>query len=85
MEHFWDAYLKAMVYKRIGFSEQRQQYCGGLTDEIREYVQAQRPKTIAALIHHMSVAAKIGWKNQGHSFKEGKPKTNHPNASKSSH
>ena len=36
-------------------------------------------------IYHTLVAAKIGWKNQGQPFKEGKPNTNHPNASKSSH
>ena len=63
VEHFWDVNLKAMVYKRINFDEQKQQYCAGLMDEIREYVQVQRPKTIAALIHHTRVAAKIGWKN----------------------
>ena len=42
VEHFWDANLKAMVYKRINFAEKRQQYCAGLTDEICAYVQAQR-------------------------------------------
>ncbi|MCO5548855.1 hypothetical protein L7F22_002317 [Adiantum nelumboides] len=36
VEHFWDANLKAMVYKRIDFVEQRQQYCAGLTDEIHD-------------------------------------------------
>ncbi|MCO5546841.1 hypothetical protein L7F22_000278 [Adiantum nelumboides] len=40
VERFWDANLKAMVYKRIDFAKQRQQYCARLTDEIREYVQA---------------------------------------------
>ena len=67
-----------MVYKRINFDEQKQKYCVGLTDEIREYVQAQIPKTIAALIHHTHVAAKIGWKNQGQPSKEGKPNANYP-------
>ncbi|MCO5546847.1 hypothetical protein L7F22_000284 [Adiantum nelumboides] len=80
VERFWDANLKAMVYKRIDFAEQRQQYCAKLIDEIREYVQAQRPKTIAALIHHTRVAAKIGWKNQGQPSKEGKPNASNPNA-----
>ena len=47
-------------------------------DKIREYVQAQRPKTIIALIHHTRVAAKIGWKNQGPPSKEGKPNANYP-------
>ena len=85
VECFWDVNLKAMVYKRITFAEQRQQYCAGLTSEIRAYVQAQKSKTIAALIHHTRVATIIGWKNPGQPFKEGKPNTNHPNASKSSH
>ena len=49
VERFWDANLKAMVYKRITFAKQRQQYCAGLTSEICAYVQAQKPKTIAAL------------------------------------
>ncbi|MCO5546846.1 hypothetical protein L7F22_000283 [Adiantum nelumboides] len=84
VERFWDANLKAMVYKRIDFAEQRQQYCARLTDEIREYVQAQRPKMIAALIHHTRVAAKIGWKNQGQSSKEGKPNASNPNVPTSS-
>ena len=75
---FWDANLKAMVYKRINFDEQNQQYCAGLTDEIREYVQAQRPKMIVALIYHTRVAAKVGWKNQGQPSKEGKPNANYP-------
>ena len=39
VERFWDANLKAMVYKRLDFAEQRQQYCAGLMDEIRGYVQ----------------------------------------------
>ena len=33
VEHFWDANLKAMVYKRINFDEQMQQYCARLTNE----------------------------------------------------
>ena len=65
MERFWDANLKAMVYKKIDFVEQKQQYCVGLFEEIHKYMQAQRPKTIAAMIHYTHVAAKIAWKNQG--------------------
>ena len=85
VERFWDANLKAMVYKRIRFAEQRQQYCAGLTSEICAYVQAQKSKTMAALIHHTCIAAQIGWRNSGQPFKEGKPNMTHPNASKSSH
>ena len=40
VERFWDAHLKAMVYKRINFDEQKQQYCARLMDDIHEYVQA---------------------------------------------
>ena len=65
VERFWDANLKAMVYKRIRFAEQRQQYCAKLTFEIRAYVQAQKPKTMAALIHHTCIATQIGWRNFG--------------------
>ena len=66
VEHFWDANLKAMVYRRINFDKQKQQYCVWHMDEIREYVQAQRPQMIAALTHHTCLAAKIWWNNQGH-------------------
>ena len=65
VDRFWDANLKAMVYQNIDFSEQKQQYCAGLPQEIRDYVQAQRPKTIAAMIHHTRVAVNIAWKNLG--------------------
>lgn len=39
----------------MGFSEQKQQFCAGLPDDTRAYVNAQSPKTISASI----VAAKI--------------------------
>ena len=84
VERFWDANLKAMVYKDIDFAEQKQQYCAGLSDEMREYVQAQHPKTIAAMIHHTRVAAKIAWKNQGQPPKENKPNVNTSNVPSSS-
>ena len=73
VERFWDANLKAMVYKKIDFAEQKQQYYAGLSEEIHEYMQAQRPKTIVVMIHHTRVATKITWKNQGQPQKENKP------------
>ncbi len=56
---FWDACLKASVYKSLGFKEKKQQFCAGLPDDIRTYVQAQQPKTLAAVIHHTRVGHKI--------------------------
>ena len=59
VEKFWDASLKATVYMKIDFLEQRQQFCAGLPEDMRTYVQALRPKTIAEVIHHTAVAYKI--------------------------
>ncbi|MCO5578287.1 hypothetical protein L7F22_032127 [Adiantum nelumboides] len=59
LEKFWDLHLKAKVYKRINFSEQKQQFCAGLPEEWREYVNAQRPKTISEVIHHSMIASNI--------------------------
>ena len=42
VDRFWDANLKAMVYQKIDFAEQKQQHCDGLPDEIREYVKIGR-------------------------------------------
>ena len=59
IEKFWDTCLKATVYRDINFSEKRQQFCVGLPEDMRTYVQALRPKTIAAVIHYTRVAYKI--------------------------
>ena len=59
VDKFWDRHLKATVFKRIDFSEQKQQFCAGLPDDMRGYVNAQKPKTISAVIHHSIVAIKI--------------------------
>ena len=59
VDKFWDLHLKATVYKRIDFTEQKQQFCAGLSEEVNEYVNSQRPKTVAAVIHHTIVASKI--------------------------
>ncbi|MCO5560443.1 hypothetical protein L7F22_014058 [Adiantum nelumboides] len=59
VEKFWDLHLKALVYKRINFSEQKQQFCAGLPEEWRNYVNAQRPRTISKVIHHSMIASNI--------------------------
>ncbi|MCO5596075.1 hypothetical protein L7F22_050133 [Adiantum nelumboides] len=56
---FWDLHLKAIVFKKIDFAEQRQQYCAGLTEDIRAYVNDQKPRTIAEVIHRSKVSMKI--------------------------
>ena len=56
----WDTCLKATVYRTINFYEKRHQFCAGLPEDMRTYVQALRPKTIAAaVIHYTRVAHKI--------------------------
>ena len=59
VDKFWDAHLKATVFKRIEFPEQKQQLCVGLPDDMKAYVNAQKPKTISGIIHHTLVASKI--------------------------
>ncbi|MCO5550002.1 hypothetical protein L7F22_003479 [Adiantum nelumboides] len=56
---FWDLHLKATIYKKIDFEEQKQQFCAGLPEDMNEYVNSQRPKSISAVIHHTMVAARI--------------------------
>ncbi|MCO5594408.1 hypothetical protein L7F22_048438 [Adiantum nelumboides] len=58
---FWDLHLKATVYKKIDFEEQKQQFCAGLPEDMNEYVNSQRPKSISAVIHHTMVAARINF------------------------
>ena len=62
---FWDLHLKAIVFKRIYFADQRQQYCAGLTEDIRLYANDQKPRTIAEVIHRSKVAMKIFPTNKG--------------------
>ncbi|MCO5558894.1 hypothetical protein L7F22_012484 [Adiantum nelumboides] len=61
VDKFWDLHLKATVYKKIDFEEKKQQFCAGLPEDMNEYVNSQRPKTISAVIHHTMVAAKINF------------------------
>ena len=59
IDKFWDLHLKATVFSKIEFSEQKQQFSAGLPEDMRAYVNAQSPKSISAMIHHSIVAAKI--------------------------
>ncbi|MCO5577492.1 hypothetical protein L7F22_031323 [Adiantum nelumboides] len=77
IEKFWDTCLKATVYRNINFSEKRQQFCAGLPEDMRTYVQALLPKTIAAVIHYTRVAYKIFKpKNPPNKGDKGKDKEN---------
>ncbi|MCO5604772.1 hypothetical protein L7F22_058942 [Adiantum nelumboides] len=58
---FWDLHLKATVYKKIDFEEQKQQFCAGLPEDMNEYVNSQRPRSISAVIHHTMVAARFNF------------------------
>ena len=58
-DKFWDLHIKATVYKKIDFSQPKQQYCVGLNEDMKTYINAQKPKTISEVIHHSLVAAKI--------------------------
>ena len=59
VDKFWDAHLKATVFKRIEFAKQNQQFCAGLLEDLKAYVNAQKPRTISTFIHHTLVASKI--------------------------
>ncbi|MCO5597152.1 hypothetical protein L7F22_051228 [Adiantum nelumboides] len=61
VDKFWDLHLKATVYKKIDFEEQKQQFCAGLPEDMNEYVNSQRPRSISAIIHHTMVATKINF------------------------
>ncbi|MCO5587829.1 hypothetical protein L7F22_041781 [Adiantum nelumboides] len=61
VDKFWDLHLKATVYKKIDFEEQKQQFCAGLLEDMNEYVNSQRPRSISAVIHQTMVAARINF------------------------
>ncbi|MCO5572856.1 hypothetical protein L7F22_026615 [Adiantum nelumboides] len=61
VDKFWNLHLKATVYKKIDFEEQKQQFCAGLPEDMNEYVNSQRPRSILAVIHHTMVAARINF------------------------
>ncbi|MCO5610381.1 hypothetical protein L7F22_064617 [Adiantum nelumboides] len=60
-DKFWDLHLKATVYKKIDFEEQKQQFCAGLPEDMNEFVNSERPRSISAVIHHTMVAARINF------------------------
>ena len=59
VDKFWDLHLKVIVFIRIDFLEQKQQFCVGLPNDVKAYVNAQKPKTIFEIIHHTMVASKV--------------------------
>ncbi|MCO5612703.1 hypothetical protein L7F22_066972 [Adiantum nelumboides] len=61
VDKFWDLHLKATVYKKIDFEEKKQQFCVGLSEDLNEYVNSQRPRSISTVIHHTMVAARINF------------------------
>ncbi|MCO5589477.1 hypothetical protein L7F22_043444 [Adiantum nelumboides] len=61
VDKFWDLHLKASVYKKIDFEEQKQHFCAGLPEDMNEYVNSQRPKSISSVIHHTMFAARINF------------------------
>ncbi|MCO5571463.1 hypothetical protein L7F22_025203 [Adiantum nelumboides] len=61
VDKFLDLHLKASVYKKLDFEKQKQQFCDGLLEDMNEYVNSQRPKTILAVIHHSMVATRINF------------------------
>ncbi|MCO5552340.1 hypothetical protein L7F22_005851 [Adiantum nelumboides] len=61
VDMFWDLHLKATVYKKIDFEEQKQQFCAALPEDMNESVNSQRPSSISAVIHHTMVAARINF------------------------
>ncbi|MCO5576618.1 hypothetical protein L7F22_030433 [Adiantum nelumboides] len=61
VDKFWDLHRKATVYKKIDFEEQKQKFYAGLPEDMNEYVNSQRPRSISAVIHHTMVAARINF------------------------
>ena len=41
IDQSWDLHLKACVFKEIGFQAQKHQYCAGLPEDMRAYVNAK--------------------------------------------
>ncbi|MCO5578312.1 hypothetical protein L7F22_032152 [Adiantum nelumboides] len=61
VDKVWDLHLKATVYKKIDSEEQKQQFCAGLLEDMNEYANSQRPRSISMVIHHTMVAARINF------------------------
>ena len=85
---FWDLHLKASFFKHIFFSKKKQQFCAGLLEEMEDYMNSQRPRSILLVIHHSIVAYLIYFQGGKKPSKrkqvdESKQKgTKSPNASK---
>ena len=63
-DKFWDLHLKVTVYMNIDFSKQNQQYCVGLNEDMKTYINAQKPKTNSKFIHHAMISTKIFMPNK---------------------
>ncbi|MCO5579929.1 hypothetical protein L7F22_033796 [Adiantum nelumboides] len=61
VDKFWDLHLKATVYKKIDVEKQKQQFSAGLPEDMNDYVNSQRPRSISTVIHHTMVAARINF------------------------
>ena len=61
IDKFWDLHLKVTVFRKIDFTEKKQQFLGGLPEEMNKYINFQRPRTMAEVIHHSIVASKINF------------------------
>lgn len=40
VDKFWDLHLKAIIFKRIDFSNQKHQFCARLPNDMKAYVNA---------------------------------------------
>lgn len=58
IDRFWDLHLKPCVFEEIGFHAQKQQYFAGFPEDMRSYINAQKPKTISIVIHLSMLACK---------------------------
>ena len=61
VDKFWNLHLKATVFQKVELSEQKQQFCAVLHEEMAEYVNSQRPQSITEVIHHTMVTSRISF------------------------
>ncbi|MCO5606632.1 hypothetical protein L7F22_060820 [Adiantum nelumboides] len=61
VDKFRDLHLKATVYEKVDYEEQKQQFCAGLLEDMNEYVNFQRPQSILVVIYHTMVAVRINF------------------------
>ncbi|MCO5599707.1 hypothetical protein L7F22_053812 [Adiantum nelumboides] len=61
VDKFWDLHLKATVYKKIDFEEQKQQFCAGLPEDMNKII----PSFFGTLIIPSSCVLDSGkWQNE---------------------